>query len=320
MDSIEQHPAEPNPIPPHRASRPTRLTSGLVAGGVALGAVLAGLGIASAQTTTTTAENPPAASTEATPPADAPADGAKDGRRGHPHFVRAEIGVAADALGMTKADLATELKAGKSIAAVAGEKNVPVDTVINAMVDAAKTRLAQAVTDGKLTQAQADKISANLTERITNLVNRTPPADGEGRGREGHPGVRAEIGVAADALGMTKADLATELKAGKSIAAVAGEKNVPVDTVINAMVDAAKTRLAQAVTDGKLTQAQADKISTNLTERITNLVNRTPPADGEGPGDGPGRRGPRGQHGPDDDAPDGTNPAPAAQPASVVSA
>jgi hypothetical protein len=40
-------------------------------------------------------------------------------------------------------------------------------------VAAAKTRLAQEVTDGKLTQAEADTLAANLTTRVTQAVNAT---------------------------------------------------------------------------------------------------------------------------------------------------
>ncbi|HVC86254.1 MAG TPA: hypothetical protein VNC40_02390 [Gaiellaceae bacterium] len=43
---------------------------------------------------------------------------------------------------------------------------------------------------------------------------------------------------------------------------------------------------AQAVTDGKLTQTQADTITADLTTRMTNLVNNTGPMRGGGPGPG----------------------------------
>ena len=67
-----------------------------------------------------------------------------------------------------------------------------------------------------------------------------------------------QLSTIATALGMTEADLRTELQAGKSIADVASAKSVSLDTIVNAVVTAEQARLQQAVTDGKLTQAQAD--------------------------------------------------------------
>ena len=55
--------------------------------------------------------------------------------------------------------------------------------------------------------------------------------------------------------------------------------------MIGAIVAEAKTHLDTAVTDGKLTQAQADKILTELTTRTTDFVNNGFPAGLPGLGD-----------------------------------
>ena len=224
-----------------------------------------------------------------TRPAGAP-DG--EGHRKGPHGrgFKADLGVAATALGLTPEALRTELQAGKSLATVAGDKGVDVAKVVEALVADAKAHLAQAVTDGKLTQAQADERSANLESRITELVNRTPPADGERGprpgGRPGH-GPKVDLEAAATVLGITPEELRTELRAGKSLATIAGEKGVEVGKIVSALVAEAKAKLAQAVADGKLTQAQADERSANLETRITDLVHRAGrPHDGPRPGPG----------------------------------
>jgi uncharacterized protein (DUF433 family) len=67
------------------------------------------------------------------------------------------IALAAKTLGMTPAELLTELKSGKSIADVASERDVPVQDVIDALVD---------------------EVVANASERITELVNRQPKTPG----------------------------------------------------------------------------------------------------------------------------------------------
>jgi hypothetical protein len=86
---------------------------------------------------------------------------------------------------------------------------------------------------------------------------------------------------------MTESDLRTQLRSGKSLAAVAKGRGVDVQKVVDALVAEAKQRLADAVKNGRLTQAQADQRLKNLTARITAKVNATRP-------DGPGRFGPGG--------------------------
>lgn len=117
------------------------------------------------------------------------------------------------------------------------------------------------VAKGTITQAQADEVLAALRD--------AKPEMGPGRGHRLHLGLEA----AASALGMTEAELRTELRDGKTIADVAKARNVDLQKVIDAIVGSAKTRLAQAVTDGKLTQAQADERIANLQDDVTKLVN-----------------------------------------------
>lgn len=83
--------------------------------------------------------------------------------------------------------------------------------------------------------------------------------DGGARGGERMGGPRELIALAAETLGITPAELVTELKAGKSVADVASERDVPVQDVIDALV--------------------AEVVS-NATERITELVNRKPQTPG----------------------------------------
>jgi hypothetical protein len=148
--------------------------------------------------------------------------------------------------------------------------------------------LAPLVKDGTITQEQADKVIAALQQ--------AEPVERHGRG--GKFG-GASLDAAAQALGVTTAELRQALRDGKTIADVAKEKNVELQKVIDAVVADATTRLNQAVTDGKLTRAQADARIAQLQEQATKLVN------GQLPARGPGGRG---KHGgaPGDDAPTST--------------
>lgn len=97
------------------------------------------------------------------------------------------IADAAKALGMTEAELKTELQAGKSIADVAKAKNVDLDTVIAALTAAFKAHLDEEVASGEHTQAEADAKLAEFKTRLDDMVNGVRPAGGKGgRGDHGH--------------------------------------------------------------------------------------------------------------------------------------
>ena len=152
------------------------------------------------------------------------------------------------------------------------------------------------VAKGTITQSQADEVLAALQA--------ARPAKGPGGPGMGH-GLHLGLEAAATALGMTEDALRTELRNGKTIADVAKEKNIELQKVIDAIVAAAKTELAQAVTDGKLTQAEADTRIANLQDEVTKMVN------GQFMGRGPD--GPRGRMrggNPGSGTPPTTTPAP----------
>jgi ribosomal protein S20 len=167
--------------------------------------------------------------------------------------------------------LAAALK--KNFAAALGVDEAKLNS---AYTSAITTTVDQAVAAGTLTQEQADRIKAAA-------ANGFPAHLGGGKGRGGfgdHRGIGggATTEAAAKTLNMTLAELKTELQAGKTIAAVAAAKNVQVQTVKDAMLAAVKTSLDQQVTDGKLTQAQADAAYQAAPARIDQQINNTRPA------------------------------------------
>lgn len=123
-------------------------------------------------------------------------DGHRHGDRGMGHGPRGgfiggngpaeELAAAATALGITQDELVTALRSGKSIAAVATDEGVALQTVVDAIVAVEKSEIAAALSAGRITQAQADEMTANVTAHVTDMVNRVP-GDGPG-GRHGGPG------------------------------------------------------------------------------------------------------------------------------------
>jgi hypothetical protein len=103
------------------------------------------------------------------------------GPGGHGHGGPRMLESAASVLGMTVEHLRTALGTDKSLVDVAKTKGMSRATLISKLVAAAEARLVQEVKDGRLTQAEADQRKADLTSRITEMVDRTglPPRPGQ---------------------------------------------------------------------------------------------------------------------------------------------
>jgi hypothetical protein len=149
------------------------VAASVVGGGIA-GALIGTPSLLSAQetddqATTTTVKDESSESTE------------HDGPRrchGHHRLHKPDLGVVAEVLGISEDDLREAMRDGNSIADVAEEQDVDVDTVIAALVKAATEKLDAAVAEGDLDADRAAEVKENLEERITNLVNGEMPRGG----------------------------------------------------------------------------------------------------------------------------------------------
>ena len=129
------------------------------------------------------------------------------------------------------------------------------------------------VQDGTIDQTQEDKIIQAFKDAA--------PANKPGRGPRGRSGprqvVKGMVESAAGAIGVPPADLVTALQSGKSVADVAKEHNVDPATVVTAIIDAGNSKIDEAVTNGKITETQGDKMKSRLSDAATKFVNHTKP-------------------------------------------
>ena len=92
--------------------------------------------------------------------------------KAHRKEIRAAGGkTVATTIGISTDELKQDLKNGQSIAEIATAHNVDPQTVATALVNQIDARIDKAVTDGKLTQAQADKAKAKVPTIAGKLVN-----------------------------------------------------------------------------------------------------------------------------------------------------
>ena len=142
----------------------------------------------------------------------------------------------------------------------------------NALQQALKNRVDEAVKDGRLTTEQGAAVKKRIDAGDVPLF-----------GLMSGPGFRAphdhdfffhaKLEAAANYLGMSEAELRDALSNGKTLAGVAREHDKSVDELVGAMLADVKQKLDEAVKAGRLTQAERREMLAGLKKRITSLVN-----------------------------------------------
>jgi hypothetical protein len=129
------------------------------------------------------------------------------------------------------------------------------------------------VDDATITAAQADAVAEHLVEQ-------RPERGERGHHRRNHRGPGRDGEVVADLLGIDTETLRSELQAGNSIADIAAANGVDVQTVVDALVDAAEEHLDLAVENGRFTADEAAERLAEIGEKIEERVNTAPPVRG----------------------------------------
>jgi hypothetical protein len=211
-----------------------------------------------------------------------------------PHKRKVVVGAAAAlAVGGAGAGIAaTKLSSSPSeeskavISDAAKQLGVEPSKLSSALKKALENRIDAAVAAGRLTKAQGDELKQRIESNGFPLITPRLGHDGfdhHGFGHHGFPSLDAAAGY----LGLSEGVLRSRLESGKTLAQVAKDQGKSVDGLVAALKADLKQHLAEAVSDGRLTQAQADRILSNADSRLKALVNGKFP----GPPGGPGRFG-----------------------------
>ncbi len=172
----------------------------------------------------------------------------------------------------------------------AGTLGVTPSALSDALKKALEKQVDAQVTAGKLTQAQADAIKKRIEDGTQPIFGGGRGGFGEHFGHRGFggpgfgrgpmfggpgglPGLAAGIDDLATWLGLKPADLMTQLRSGKSLADVAQAQGKTVAALKTEITDLATKRLDAAVTAGKLTKDQEQKLLDGLAKHVDDLVN-----------------------------------------------
>ena len=121
------------------------------------------------------------------------------------------------------------------------------------------------VDDGTLTEAQRDA--------VVEALQNARPERGESRERLGERSPRGGAGAIAEILGLEGNEIREALRNGSSIAELAEAQGIDSADIVDAIVAQNEERLAAAVENGRIDDAQAAEMLTQATERAEDLVN-----------------------------------------------
>jgi hypothetical protein len=140
-----------------------------------------------------------------------------------------------------------------------------------ALKQAIEKQVDAAVAAGRLTKQQGDELKARIEAQEYPLLG--IPFGHHGFGPGFGIGHFELLDTAASYLGVTEAQLRSELDGGKTLAQAAKDHGKSVDGLVTALVTAEKKELDAAVAAGRLTKAQEDSILAGAEQRMTDLVN-----------------------------------------------
>lgn len=169
-------------------------------------------------------------------------------------------------IGVDVKTLRADLKAGQSIAEIAQSKGISEETLISDLQAQLKEQLDQAVANGKITADKENSILEKSGAKFQKLVEHKGVLK-EHKEQKGEP-----LKEVASVLGIDVKTLRDDLKAGQSIAEIAQSKGISEQTLISDLQGKLKSRLDQAVANGKLTSDKESQILEKSTERLKKLV------------------------------------------------
>jgi len=152
----------------------------------------------------------------------------------------------------------------------AGQLGVEPSELSDALQQALENRVDEAVREGRLTDAQAERMKERLESGV-------PLHFGLGL-RHGHGGFHGRVGpsaifeAAASYLGLNEDELREALQ-GSTLAQIAEDHGKPVAGLVDTLVATQAKRIDEAVEAGRLTEDQAAELKDVLEARTESLVN-----------------------------------------------
>ncbi len=185
-----------------------------------------------------------------------------------------------DVLGMTAAEVRDEIRSGKTMEEIFAENGLDYETYLEQWLADHEACLAEAVAEGKLTEEQAELLQERLEERVEDglfLYQNQVFAESmrsykNFRMEKVWEGGHGLIGQILEKLEITFDDLKTRITGGETLEEIAAEAGIDLDAMHEEFIQKQLENVEQALADGKITEAQADRIRERLNDQLENPI------------------------------------------------
>ena len=188
------------------------------------------------------------------------------------------------ALDMKPDELLPQLKEGKTIAQIAGERGVATDILVEELLEPVEARLDKAVDVGRLDQEQAEQKLGEARFRINAMIqNATPKGivrNEVNRIRKQDERVKLTgilLQQVCQVLDLEHEELIVQLKEGKKIVEIAQEQGISREVLLDSLIESIQDRLTQAVDEGRLEEDKAADIAQRVAEQLDKFIDNFPP-------------------------------------------
>ena len=165
-----------------------------------------------------------------------------------------QLEILAEALGLSADEVKAALQEGQTVAELAEEQGVELESVVDAVLAAAEEKFDEHLV----------VLEEKLLEHFTSGFPRPPQSGRGGRADKRGP----QLGILAEALGLSADEVKAALQAGQTVAELAAEQGVELESVVDVVLAEAEEKLMQAVDAGHLTAEEVDEKLVQLEEHI----------------------------------------------------
>jgi hypothetical protein len=185
-----------------------------------------------------------------------------------------------DVLGMTTAEVRDEIRSGKTMQEIFEEKGLDYETYLEQWLADHEACLADAVAEGKLTEDQAELLQERMDDRVEDglfFYQNQGFADSmrsymRFRAEKIWEGGHGLIGQILEKLEITFDDLKVRITGGETLEEIAEEAGIDLDAKHDEFIQKQLENVEQALADGKITEAQADRIRERLNDQLENPI------------------------------------------------
>lgn len=172
--------------------------------------------------------------------------------------------------GLTTREVAAQMADGQSVAQIVEAEGGDLESVIMQAVVLITEQVEAAVGEGRISQARADQLLADLEARLTAAANGDAAFPLAHALRDHRRDLRRDArydrihdftgGALADATGLTHAEIAQALRSGSTVADLLEASGADIDAFLADAGARAEARLNVWVVDGRITQERADEL------------------------------------------------------------